>query len=76
MIAIVTTSQNWRKRKKKKRATDWELSYRNNFFNHSTSEKIPPQNLDLREKQPQQDGPDTELEHENETGGGWGRRPG
>jgi hypothetical protein len=45
MIASVTTSQNWRKKKKKKRATDSELSYRNNFFNDCASEKISPQLL-------------------------------
>jgi hypothetical protein len=45
------------KEKKKKRATDWELSYRNNFFNHCASEKILPQILSSREKQPRQDGP-------------------
>jgi hypothetical protein len=51
------TSQSHLKEKKKE-PLEWELSYDDNFFNHSASEKISPQIPNSRgDKQIQQDRP-------------------
>jgi hypothetical protein len=64
-------------KEKKKEPLEWELSYDDNFFNHSASEKISPQIPNSRgDKQIQQDRPGHGTGTPEQTEGEWGRRPG